>query len=69
MSSAQRITPVKCPCHGTADDEEAFKGEARFFGEKAGFWKLHDEITDKHDSDIMGRLNTGLDNLLIFVSE
>lgn len=68
MSSTQRIKPGKCPCHGTVDEEEAFKGEAKFFGEKAGFWRLHDEITDKHDSDMMGRLNTGLDNLLIFVS-
>lgn len=68
MSSTQCSKPGKCPCHDTSDGGEDFRGEAKFFGEKAGFWRLHDEITDKHDSDMMERLNTGLDNLLIFVS-
>ena len=58
-----------CGSGRAGDDEEAFKGEAKVFGEKGGFWRLHDEITDKHDSDMMSRLNIGLDNLLIFVSE
>lgn len=72
MSSSRPNKPGGCACCGSArtgDDDEAFKGEAKVFGEKAGFWRLHDEITDKFDSDMMGRLNTGLDNLLIFVSE
>lgn len=69
MSANQRDNLGKYPCHETGSTDEAFKSEAKFFGEKARFWHLHDEITDKHDSDMMGRLNTGLDNLLIFVSD
>lgn len=71
MSTNRPNKPGGCLCCGSGrpgDDDEAFKGEAKVFGEKGGFWRLHDEITDKHDSDMMGRLNTGLDNLLIFVS-
>lgn len=42
--------------------------EAKVFGEKAGYWEKYNTITDKYDADMMERLNTGLDNLLIFVS-
>ncbi len=67
MSNRRRSKSLCCGLARTGDDEKAFKGEAKYFGEKANFWALHDEITDKFDSDMMGRLNTGLDNLLIFV--
>ena len=30
---------------------------------------MHNEITDKYDNDMMDRLNTSLDNMLIFVSQ
>lgn len=42
-------------------------GEAKVFGEKAGYWEKHNVITDKYDQDMMDRLNSELDNLLIFV--
>lgn len=42
--------------------------EAKVFGEKAGYWDRYNLITDKWDADTMERLNTELDNLLIFVS-
>ena len=72
MTTNRPNKPGGCLCCGSGrpgDGDEAFKGEAKVFGEKANFWRLHDEITDKHDSDMMSRLNIGLDNLLIFVSE
>lgn len=70
MSSNERNKPGQCKCRGSArgGDENAFDGYATYFGEKANFWALYDKITDKYDSDMMGRLNTVLDNLLIFVS-
>lgn len=49
-----------------ADDEP---GESKLFGEHGGYWDKHDVITDKFDQDMMGRLNSELDNMLIFVSE
>lgn len=58
-----------CPCYGakaTPVDED--RTEAEVFGEKAGYWEKYDLISDKYDADMMDRLNTGLDNLLIFVS-
>lgn len=64
-----RNTRDRCACctesNGPDDDDT---GRARVFGEKAHYWELHNEITDKYDEDMMDRLNTGLDNLLIFVS-
>ena len=42
--------------------------KSRIFGETDNYWSLYDEVTDKYDADSMGRLNTELDNLLIFVS-
>lgn len=70
MTNDDRDKAGQCGCCGSGRgvDGDAFKGEATYFGEKANFWALHDKITDKYDSDLMGRLNTGLDNLLIFVS-
>lgn len=58
-----------CTCCGSAgrgdeDDSE----EAKVFGEKANYWEIHNEITDKYDEDLIERMNTSLDNLLIFVS-
>lgn len=48
------------------DDDDG--AEANVFGEKGNYWDIHNEITDKYDQDMMGRLNSNLDNLLIFVS-
>lgn len=48
------------------DDDE--RTEAKVFGEKAEYWEKYNLITDKWDADMMQRLNSGLDNLLIFVS-
>lgn len=59
---------ARCATCTSAGDEEAFKGEAKAFGDKWRFWSLYDEIADAYDRDLMSRLNTGLDNLLIFVS-
>jgi hypothetical protein len=60
-----------CACCGERvvglDDEEDVT-EPKVFGEKGGYWGKYSEITDKYDDDMMERLNTGLDNLLIFVS-
>lgn len=59
-----------CPCHavsGARQQNEEDREPAEVFGEKGNYWTLHNEITDKYDGDMMGRLNTGLDNLLIFV--
>lgn len=66
MESKERTKHRGCGCCG--GDDEAFKGEAKVYGEKADYWLLHDEITDRFDQDLMARLNTFLDNLLIFVS-
>ena len=49
-------------------EEENDYSEAKSFGEKGNYWEMYDEITDKYDQDIMGKLGEGLDNLLIFVS-
>lgn len=71
MATERQRKPGTCGCCNSAqpvDLEEAYRGEAKVFGEKAEYWRLHDEITDKFDRDMMERLNTGLDNLLIFVS-
>lgn len=74
MESIKPIQPGQCTCCGPAKDStkeeipEASRGEAKSFGDKANYWQLHNEITEKYDGDLMGRLNTGLDNLLIFVS-
>lgn len=40
----------------------------KVFGAGADYWELHNGIANKYDADLMDRLNTGLDNLLIFVS-
>lgn len=32
------------------------------------FWERYDKLSDKHDMDMLGRLNGNLDVLLIFVS-
>lgn len=60
----------RCRCCSYQDqrNEEEDGGEAKVFGEKAGYWDKHNELTDKHDEDMMEKLNSGLDNLLIFVS-
>lgn len=59
-----------CACYGrkasVPDDDNGT--EAAVFGEKAGYWEQYNFVTDKWDADMMDRLNTGLDNLLIFVS-
>ena len=44
-------------------------GLASRFGEKGRYWEQYKIVTDKWDTDMMDRLNNGLDNLLIFVSE
>ncbi|KAG8872798.1 hypothetical protein FRB97_007343 [Tulasnella sp. 331] len=36
------------------------------FGEKDDFWQEYDDMADKYDSDMMARLNSNLDVLLIF---
>lgn len=42
---------------------------AAVFGEKGNYWEIYNEVNDKYDEDsMMERLNTNLDNLLIFVS-
>lgn len=38
------------------------------FGDTLDFWARYDKLSDKYDSDMMGRLNGNLDILLIFVS-
>lgn len=43
--------------------------DSQVFGEKADYWEIHDEIIEKFDGDMVERLHTGLDNLLVFVSE
>lgn len=57
-----------CRCYGQTEAVDSDTGAAKVFGEKAGYWDKYNEITDKYDEDMMDRLNTGLDNLLIFVS-
>lgn len=57
-----------CSADGATQAVEDNDGPLKVFGEKANYWELHNEITDKYDEDMMDRLNTGLDNLLIFVS-
>lgn len=46
------------------DEQELPKSR---FGEMADFWMRYDKLSDKHDSDMLGRLNGNLDVLLIFV--
>lgn len=64
----------RCNCHcckpgrqggalGDGDDRAADP-----LGDSGFFWELCNEITDTYDADMMERLNSGLDNLLIFVS-
>ncbi|KAG9000207.1 hypothetical protein FRB94_005603 [Tulasnella sp. JGI-2019a] len=36
------------------------------FGEKGNFWGRYDRLADKHDKDMLKRLNDNLDVLLIF---
>lgn len=57
-----------CAYQDQAVDNSEDVDEAEVFGEKAGYWEKHNELTDKYDEDMMERLNSGLDNLLIFVS-
>lgn len=51
---------------GAIGDGDNTAGDA--LGDGGLFWELYNEITDTYDSDMMERLNSGLDNLLIFVS-
>lgn len=46
------------------DDDDDETG----FGQKADYWREYNRVTDKHDGDLMQRLNSNLDNTLIFVS-
>lgn len=38
------------------------------FGEKSEYWGTYDKLAGTYDKDMLGRLNSNLDNLLIFVS-
>lgn len=62
--------PGVCTCRAQkrAVDDDDKMSEAKVFGEKGGYWYRYNLISDKWDADMMERLNSGLDNLLIFVS-
>lgn len=76
MSEKQHQTPqhtkADCTCCGSSKrdylklDEDA--EDAKQFGDKRWYWEEYDVTTEKYDRDMMGRLNSNLDNLLIFVS-
>lgn len=69
--AGNRHQRANCNCHrlhppDVRDDDKLAEHNA--FGELGGYWETHDIITDKFDKDMMERLNSELDNLLIFVS-
>ncbi|KAG9007230.1 hypothetical protein FRB95_006195 [Tulasnella sp. JGI-2019a] len=39
------------------------------FGDRDNYWTNYEELTKKYDEDTMGRLNSNLENVLIFVSD
>lgn len=64
-----------CECRSevpatVTDDVNANTSEPKpfKFGQKADYWEVYDEVTEKFDEDMVERLHIGLDNLLIFVS-
>lgn len=67
--SPRKSRQCKCCSRQSGESlDEIVASETNEFGQKGGYWEMHNELTDKYDEDMMERLNSGLDNLLIFVS-
>lgn len=63
---------AQCTCCGSPDRDARGLGEeteeGKEFRDERWYWDMYNEISDKYDEDMMERLNTSLDNLLIFMS-
>lgn len=72
MAYQQAKQKGQCTCCASskrdAGDVDQEMGDANEFGDKRWYWNTYNDITDRYDADMMDRLNTSLDNLLIFVS-
>lgn len=50
-------------------DQPPMEDSAEAFGTRADFWERYDKLADKHDKDMLQRMHSNLDVLLIFVSD